>query len=250
MRKLNYISIGAAITVFASVATALRFGNLPIGLGEFIVILLLLWALRYKHALRYITHPIMLFWICFIAIATAATLLSPLKGAATSHTTVAYIYVACFSLMALVCIEQASQQEFNSFIKALAVVPVVLLAIPFLCFLTDSYELAKFLGINTDYPSRLSAWSTNPNQLALLLLPIPIWLMAIHRDSNWHGAHWLCNFLLLWVFFFLGICVRSDALLLAWSVGLPLLAIATSLWVKRANWKMLATTLIAFALAF
>lgn len=250
MRKINYISIGAALIVFASVATVLRFGNLPIGIGELAVILLFLWALRYRHALRYLTHPIMLFWMGFIAIAAVAALLSPLKGASSVHTAAAYVYTGCFSLMALACIEQTTEQEFTSFIKALGVIPVVLLTIPFLCFLTDSNELAELFRINTDYPSRLSAWSTNPNQLALLLLPIPIWLMAVYRDSNWQGARWLCNFLLLWAFFFLGICVRSDALLLAWCIGLPLLTIVASLWVKRINWKMFATMLAAFVLAF
>ncbi len=250
MRKTIYIPICAALVVFASVATALRFSNLPIGLGEVIVILLSLWALRYKHALRYVTHPIMVFWIGFITIAAIAAYFSPLKGAASAHTAAAYVYVAGFSLMALACLEQASREEFESFIKALGVVPAVLLIVPFLCFLTESHELARFFGINTDYPSRLSAWSTNPNQLALLLLPIPIWLMAVHRNSNWQGWRWLRNFLFLAAFFFLGICVRSDALLLAWTIGLPLLAIVTSLWVKRTNWKLLGTMLCAFVLAF
>ncbi|NBA97275.1 O-antigen ligase [Pseudomonas sp. R5(2019)] len=250
MRKVNYISIGAALIVFASVATALRFGKLPIGIGELAVILLFLWALRYRQALGYLTHPIMLFWIGFITIAGVAAFFSPLTGASTVHTAAAYVYTACFSLMALACIDKASQEEFNSFIRALGIVPVVLLAIPFLCFLTDSYELSELFGINTDYPSRLSAWSTNPNQLAVFLLPIPIWLMAVYRDSNWQGARWLRNFLLLWAFFFLGICVRSDALLLAWCIGLPLLTFVASLWLKRINWKMFVTMLAAFVLAF
>jgi hypothetical protein len=250
MGKVNFLSIGAALIVFASVATVLRFGNLPIGIGELAVMLLFLWALRYRGALHYLKHPIMLFWIGFIAIAAVAALLSPVEGASATHTAAAYIYTGCFSLMALACIEQTSKQEFSSFIKALGVIPVVLLAIPFLCFLTDSNELAELFRINTDYPSRLSAWSTNPNQLALLLLPIPIWLMAVYRESNWQGARWLRNFLLLWAFFLLGICVRSDALLLAWTIGLPLLTIVASLWVKRVNWKMFATMLVAFVLAF
>jgi hypothetical protein len=250
MRKVNYISISAALIVFASVATVLRFGNLPIGIGELAVILLFLWALRYRNALHQLTHPIMLFWIGFIAIAAIGALLSPIQGASSVHTAAAYVYTGCFSLMALACIEKTSSQEFASFIKALGVIPVVLLAIPFLCFLTDSNELAEFFRINTDYPSRLSAWSTNPNQLALLLLPIPIWLMAVYRDSNWQGLRWLRNFVLLWAFFVLGICVRSDALLLAWCIGLPLLTIVAALWVKRINWKMFATMLVAFVLAF
>ena len=250
MRKENYLSVGAALVVFASVATALRFGSLPLGVGELMGIILICWALRFKHTQRYLAHPIMLFWLGFIAVGGIAALMSPLKGAASGHTAAAYVYAAGFSLMALAFIDQASQREFIGFIKALGIIPTALLSIPFLCFLTDSYDLAKFFGINTEYPSRLSAWSTNPNQLALFLLPIPIWLMAVYRESNWNGAQWLRNLLLLSAFFFLGISVRSDALLLAWSVGLPLLALMISLWIKRANWKLLSMMLIAFLVAF
>lgn len=250
MRKVNFISIGAALVVFASVATALRFGKLPLGIGELAVMLLFLWSLRYKQALRYLTHPIMLFWVGFMVIAAVAALLSPVKGASSVHTAVAYVYAACFSLMALACIEQASQREFNNFLRALAITPIVLLAIPFLCFLTNSYGLAEMIGINTDYPSRLSAWSTNPNQLAMFLLPIPIWLMAVNRDADWQGARLFRNFLLLWVFFFFGISVRSDALLLAWCVGLPVLTFAASRWIKPINWKMFSILIVAFLLAF
>ena len=59
MGKVNFLSIGAALIVFASVATVLRFGNLPIGIGELAVMLLFLWALRYRGALHYLKHPIM-----------------------------------------------------------------------------------------------------------------------------------------------------------------------------------------------
>lgn len=250
MLKLNFIPIGAALVVFASVATALRFGKLPFGIGELAVILLFLWSLRYKQALRYLTHPIMLFWVGFMVIAAIAALLSPVKGGSSVHTALAYMYTACFSLMALAYLDKATEEEFNSFIKALTVIPLVLLAIPFLCLMTNSLQLAEWLGINTLFPSRLSAWSTNPNQLALFLLPIPIWTMAACRESNWQGIRWLRNFLLLWALFVVGLSVRSDALLLAWAISLPLLTIVASLWVKRVNWKIFATMLLAFLFAF
>lgn len=250
MSKVNYVSTGAALIVFASVATALRFGSLPIGIGEIAVMLVFFWALRYRQALRYLKHPVMLFWMGFLSIAALSMLLSTVKGTSSTHTAVAYLYSAGFSLMAVACIDQASRQQFYGFIKALAIIPGIMLVIPFLFFLTDSTRLAEVFGINTDFPSRLSAWSTNPNQLALLLLPVPFWLLAVYRDANWQGGRWLRNFALLWAFFFLGICVRSDALLLAWCVGLPLLTVLAAFWAKPFNWKLFATALAAFILAF
>lgn len=250
MSKVNYVSVGAALIIFASVATALRFGNLPIGIGEIAIMLVFFWALRYRRALSYLKHPVMLFWMGFITIAGLAMLFGTVKGASATHTAAAYLYSASFSLMALACIEQSTKQQFDAFIKALTIIPGIMLIIPFLCFLTDATPLAEALGINTDFPSRLSAWSTNPNQLALLLLPIPFWLLAVYRDASWHGGRWLRNFILLWAFFFLGICVRSDALLLAWCAGLPILTGVAAAWTRPFNWKLFATALAAFVLAF
>jgi len=250
MRKVNLISIGAALVVFASVATALRFGSLPLGIGEFAVILVFMWALFYRQSLRQLTHPIMLFWMGFIAIAGVAALVSPIVGTASIHTGIAYVYAASFSLMALACIERATKEELISFLRAMGIIPIVLLFVPFMFFLTDSYEIAEFFGINSYYSARLSAWSSNPNQLALLLLPIPIWFLAICRDSNWQGSRWFRNFMLVWLIFFMGFSVRSDALLLAWIVGLPLLAFIASRWQKKTNWKLYGTMLLALVLAF
>lgn len=250
MSKTNYISIGAALIVFASVATALRFDNMPLGIGEVTFILVFFWALRYRQPLRYLKHPIMLFWIGFITIAAMARLLSTVEGASATHTAMAYVYSSSFSLIALACLDQASRHQFEGFIKALVLIPGIMLVIPFLCFLTDATRLAEFFRINTDFPSRLSAWSTNPNQLGLLLLPIPFWLMAVRRDAQWQGVRWLRNFTLLWAFFLLGICVRSDALLLAWCAGLPLLTGIAAVWVKPFNWRLFGSVMTAFVLAF
>ncbi|WP_148659667.1 O-antigen ligase family protein [Pseudomonas sp. St29] len=50
--------------------------------------------------------------------------------------------------------------------------------------------------------------------------------------------------------FFIGMCVRSDALLLTWCAGVPILVITVSCWLKPVNWKISATLIIAFLLAF
>lgn len=250
MRKVNYISSGAALLAFASVATALRFGHLPIGVGELAVVLLFFVALRYWNALQYVRHPIILFWVGFLAIAGIGALISPVSGASSLHTGIAYIYTACFSLMALAFLDRLPESDFRSIIRAMSVVPVILLLIPFACFLTESYDFAESIGINTAFPSRIAAWSTNPNQLALFVLPLPIWLLAISQNNNWHGRQWLRKFAFLWLFFTLGLCIRSDALLLAWAIGLPLLTIVTPFWVRKPNWKMFGTMIAAFVMAF
>ncbi|MBN2991567.1 O-antigen ligase family protein [Pseudomonas cedrina subsp. fulgida] len=247
MLKLNFIPIGAALVVFGSVATALRFGDLPFGVSEVAVALLFLWSLRYHQALHHLTHPIILFWIGFIAITAVAALVSPMKGGGSMHTAVAYLYAACFSLMALACASQATSLSFKCFIKYLVVVPIVLLTLPFVLYVTKSRELAEMLGVNY-FPARLSGWSINPNQLAMFLLPLPILWVAVNHDAQWKGLRLLGNLLLLWVIFLLGINVRSDALLIAWCVGLLALTLAAARWQRPFNWKMFATLIAAFVL--
>lgn len=250
MLKLNFIPIGATLVVFASVATALRFGNLPFGVSEIAVALLFLWSLRYKQALHYLTHPISVFWAGFIVIAALAAWVSPVKGGGGLHTAAAYVYAACFSLMAIACASQASPSDFNRFIRYLVVVPIVLLIVPYLCYVTQSHELADTLGIVTYFPQRLSGWSINPNQLAMFLLPLPILWVAVNHNTQWQGIHLLGNLLFLWVVFLFGVNVRSDALLIAWCVGLVVLTLATALWQKPFNRKMFATLIAAFVLVF
>jgi len=246
----NIFSMAAALVAFASIATALRFGELPLGIGELSVVALLAFAIFRKGAIRYLRHPIMMFWVGFLVVAAFGFAFKTIPGTGAMHTGAAYLYTACFSLMALAFLAQVPVDYFRSSIRALAIVPVVLLAVPFVCFIFNIDGLAEALRINTDFPSRISAWSTNPNQLALLLVPIPFWLLAVYQGEELGSGRWWRYGMFLWALFFLGLCVRSDALLLAWIIGLPVVAGLAVLWLPRPNWRLFALALAALVLAF
>jgi len=193
----------------------------------------------------------MLFWIAFISTAAVGYFVGTVHGEAAIHTGVAYLYAAGFTLIVLAYVGDLSKEEFQRFIRAMGTVPVLLLSVPLLIFLVGSEWFSELLDINTTfYPSRVAAWSTNPNQLALFLLPVPIWLAAISQDTHWKGWRFFKKFLFLWFIFFLGLCVRSDALLLAWSIGIPMLTIIAGCWLKKVNWKFFGSITAAFVLAF
>ncbi|MCG3646065.1 O-antigen ligase [Pseudomonas putida] len=251
MHKSSVVPVIAALVAFLSVSTMLRFPGLPVGIGEVIVVLAACVFIRRGNFLQNLKHPLMLFWFAFIATAIVGYLVRKVQGEGTIHTSIAYIYAAGFTLIVLAYVGDLDKLGFQRFIRAMGTIPVLLLAIPLFIFLIGSVWLSDMLEINTTfYPSRVAAWSTNPNQLALFLLPVPIWLAAIYQNTQWQGLRLFKKFFFLWFFFFLGFCVRSDALLLAWCIGLPLLTGMAWWWLGRMNWKFFATMLAAFVLAF
>lgn len=251
MDRKSVIPVIAALVAFLSVSTMLRFPGLPIGVGEVIVLLTAFFFYRRGKFMQNFKHPLMLFWIAFITTATVGYFVGTVRGEASVHTAIAYIYAAAFTLIVLAYVGDLSKEEFQRFIRAMGTIPVLLLSIPLIIFLVGSEWFSNLLEINTTfYPSRVAAWSANPNQLALFLLPVPIWLAAISQNTSWRGMRFFKKFIFLWFVFFLGFCVRSDALLLAWSIGIPLLTAIAWCWLKRINWKFFASLIAAFLLAF
>jgi hypothetical protein len=251
MDRKSVVPVIAALVAFLSVSTMLRFPGLPMGVGEVVIILTAFVFYRRGQFMQNFKHPLMLFWMAFIATAIAGYFVGSVRGEATVHTAIAYIYAAGFTLIVLAYVGDLSKEEFQRFIRAMGTIPILLLAIPLFIFLVGSEWFSQLLEINTAfYPSRVAAWSTNPNQLALFLLPVPIWLAAISQDTLWHGWRFFKKFIFLWFVFFLGFCVRSDALLLAWSIGIPMLTVIGWLWLKKINWKFFGSIIAAFVLAF
>ncbi|WMI98294.1 O-antigen ligase family protein [Pseudomonas chlororaphis subsp. aurantiaca] len=253
MDRKSVVPVMGALVAFLSVSTMLRFPGLPVGVSEVIVFVtaLVFVFCRRSELLQNLKHPLMLFWGAFITTAVIGNLTGTVRGEATVHTGGAYLYAAGFTLIVLTYVDDLNQAEFQRFIRALSTIPILLLSIPLLVFFIGSDWLSDLLEINTSfYPSRVAAWSMNPNQLALFLLPVPIWLAAISQNSHWKGWRFFKKFFFLWFVFFLGFCVRSDALLLAWAVGIPFLTVVAWHWLKKVNWKFFATLIATFLLAF
>ncbi|MCL2713248.1 MAG: O-antigen ligase family protein [Alphaproteobacteria bacterium] len=249
MKGINYVAVAAGLFAFASVATALRFGDLPVGVGELCGIVLILVALLRWRALGYVTHPILLFWFGYLLAVGVGFLVGSVQGGHVGHTVIAYAYKACFALMVLAFLHRLGKADLNRIVVATCVIAMVLLLVPFYSFLSGPNAFAEWLGVNFQFPSRLSGWSSNPNQLAFFMLTLPIWLAAALEEGNWSGWRWAAKSLFLLVLFVLGLSIRSDALFLAWVLGLALLTVAVVL-AGKANWRMLGTMAAAFIVAF
>jgi hypothetical protein len=95
--------------------------------------------------------------------------------------------------------------------------------------------LGRFLMFNTS-DLRYSGWSLNPNQLALFLLPLPIWLVAIFTTRlNLTAVPRLFFGTLFFAIILMGFLIRSDGLFVVWIGGFILLAVLIYLWVGRVS---------------
>ncbi|MFN0179400.1 MAG: hypothetical protein ACKVZ0_11420 [Gemmatimonadales bacterium] len=71
--------------------------------------------------------------------------------------------------------------------------------------------------------ARFRGWATNPNQLALLIAPLPWLALAVRPVGAWRRRLQRASAVAL---FGLGIATRSDALLVAWAVA----AVSLTIW--------------------
>ena len=250
-KLVSVAPVVAALVAFLSVSTMLRIPGLPIGVSELVVLFLAMVLIVRSKFLPHFKHPLMVFWVFFIVTALAGFITGSERGEGWVYTGAAYLYVACFTMVVLGCAADLERYEFHRYIRAMVTIPVFLLFIPLSLFFSGDIWLSGRLGVSTDfYPSRVAAWSVNPNQLALFLLPLPFWLAAISQAQHWSKVRIVKMFVFLWFLFFLGFCVRSDALLLAWCIGIPVLTVLVSCWLKNINWRFFTTMLMAFLLAF
>lgn len=250
-KLVSVAPVVAALVAFLSVSTMLRVPGLPVGVSELFVLFLAIVLIVKNKFLSHFKHPLILFWAFFIVTAVAGYITGSERGEGRIYTGAAYFYVACFTVVVLGYAADLERFEFHRYLRAIITIPVFLLFIPLSLFFSGDIWLSDRLGVNTDfYPSRVAAWSVNPNQLALFLLPIPFWLAAISQGQYCSKVRIVKTFVFLWFLFFLGFCVRSDALLLAWCIGIPLLTVLVSCWLKNINWRFFTTMLLAFLLAF
>ena len=103
-------------------------------------------------------------------------------------------------------------------VRNLMITYLVLTVLPLMALLLGDLVGIRFFGIDPWYQEqRFQGWSTNPNQIGLLIapcLPLSFWLLATSENIVAKG---------FWIFFavltaLIGIISYSDALILAWLV--------------------------------
>jgi O-antigen ligase len=220
---LVWFAVGLVLTT----ATQLRVGDTGVGIGE---VLLSGWTLATAVALsmsrRLAVTPLLRVVVAFWTIAALALVngfvLAPAaaRGSGWLHDVVAFAFLAVV-LIGFVAPGNLAVRFHTAlgFVVTLAVVPMLLMWIIGLATPT--------LGpLNLWYYHRFVGWAQNPNQVALLMAPLPFLCAHLGRTGSGR-VRWFAPCLALaavWV----GIGSDSDALKVAWAVSA--LALLTLWW--------------------
>jgi O-antigen ligase len=204
-----------------SSATQLRFINNVLGLSEVLLIFaIILSAIKFANSGARVSG-IGVHILFFLLVSVFLLALGFLSAKATDyevlgagHDVVAYLFVA--SLLCAFC--QLNAFEVKKVIKTSIFVGVVLLA--GLYVLAQSYS--SILGVDFWLGRRFKGWADNPNQLGLYFSSMPFLLLYFACQEN-SIARKLCYLIVLFVSLLLGYFTYSDALHLAWGVGLSTL---------------------------
>jgi O-antigen ligase len=228
---------GIASTLFclalvSTSATRLRPEGLPVGPGE---VLLLTWAVSsclvaIWGGARHWTVPgwltaTALFWglalLTLFAGLFQAQASSVSRPAGAGRELVAFGYVAMLMLVVGFIVRDAgmARELLRRYVTVLCVVVAVTLAAA-IVFRSSGLGSLWYGG------GRFTAFAANPNQLALLLVPVPFLILQLHEDGNLGR---ITAILCLAAVVVTGIATLSDALALAWLAG-GLVSGAILLW--------------------
>jgi O-antigen ligase len=207
-----WLGTGVALTT----ATRLRFGGLPLGPGE---ILLLTWLLatidsmlgRNRLVLTETGRVFVLFWSAGFALMLTGwvyALAHQLQVPGALHDFAAYSLVALFTLV-LTLKDRAAEH-----LRALG--PVVLSVVVGANFVQLLLVGTGFV-INTY--GRFVGLSVNPNQVALAMASAPFYILFLLRGSTRPSRRWWYRFLLL-ASLAIGIAALSDGMFVGWLAGL------------------------------
>lgn len=221
-----WIGIGLVLTS----ATMLRLPDLPIGLGELMLLCWLPFGLAHA-APRTGQRPgtVSIATLVFFAVACAVLLLGALllwrrgelQGLA-SHSLGALLFSA--ALISVFCLQPDLDRKAKELAWVIGVVALPLFVVLFLCaqlprVFMGAYTVFYFMGV------RFSALSINPNQFALFALAL-VFIGAVDVRRDGHAiVHWRWWMVMLFLAALAGIASRSQALVVGLAIGAVLVVV-------------------------
>jgi O-antigen ligase len=221
----SFPSIWFAAGIVLAAATQLRFGDSPVGPGEIMLTLWLIFAIlslfRDRRAFLSLEARIfIIFWIFGGFFCTAGSFMAVYLDVwnETSFYHDLFSFIFLFVVMATFLIKPDIKnrlREISYFVLPFSIVPL------FFLFLYGQ-RFSNLGPIKLWADNRFTGWAKNPNQVALLIGAIPvIGFYMLNRCKNLTQKVWY-GFLIL-ASLPVGIAAKSDALNLSWSVSIVLL---------------------------
>ena len=204
-----------------STATELRLGGFPLGPGE---TLLALWAgvtvlalmVRGRVGRSRVARSVFFFWFASALLLLAGSIMASsmgVPGRGAGHDAMAFLFTAVVTLVYLGRPDAEVRTRYT--LKMMVGLTVCVLAFLFVY----GQFVSRTLGpVTLWYSNRFAGLSKNPNQLALLVCPIPFVALYFYQEArgalrkSWYlviGASTLV----------IGAATRSDALMVSWLSG-------------------------------
>lgn len=218
-KDFNITQIWLALSLVLTTATQLRWGDLPIGPGELMLVLWLIIAgfhiLKQRRILLTSSSKLfIIFWSVILILLFAGLLVGLCQGVFNVnigiHNLLAYLFICLFTLIALIYWDSKEVVVIGKLVLFYAVVGLAPLWIYGQWF-TEFGKLQIWYG-----GSRFLGWAVDPNQTAILLAPLPFIALYYLRQSRIY-IHKVMFLALLIGAIILGIGTGSDSLKVAWA---------------------------------
>ncbi len=229
MIKNNSINYDILYLIFvfligSTLFTSLRFTNIPIGIGELILLVLGIYMIinNYKELnYNFFKNSLLLkFWIVSFVLLLAGFLISfflenILFYKSIFHDTFAYIFI--FYLLIIMHLFEYDKKKHMEIFEKFIYFSLIFYTILFISFV--SFESVIPFNKGSEVMVRYLGLSNNPNQLAILFTIIPFMLVYFYQKMP--KIYFLdSTFLLILLTFCIGEAIGSDALFLGWCSGL------------------------------
>jgi O-Antigen ligase len=234
--RAQIIPFAIGVALLLSISTNLRFATFPLGLGDLLLAVLAfvgLWSVRFQLLCF---NLVVVFWIVvLIGMALGALIQGHIEPVGIRHS-MAYLFTAGVSIGISGLLLSLENSALRRSIRWLSVLTAVLLWFGFVVYLSGDSALMQRLLLVDSSDLRFSGWSTNPNQLALFFVPLPVWVAALWRDVNKPTQLQMAGFaLLLFALMLMGLLVRSDGLFVVWVFEFVILIMLRLRWEMKAS---------------
>ncbi|MGV1017818.1 MAG: O-antigen ligase family protein [Fluviibacter phosphoraccumulans] len=236
-----------ALGLFFSIASHLRLltGGV-IGPGEMVLAVVAGLGLLFGKPWQQIKNPIVWFWGLLVLTMGLGALTGNLQGHWVMRNTQAYVFTGFVVLGLLSLLRLLPDAALRRTLALLALVAAAGMWIGFVVYLMGDQTLIQRIGLNDMGDTRYAGWSSNPNQLALFFIPLPVWLAALWRDVLKPRLSQTVGFgLLLLALMLMGLLVRSDGLFVVWVFEFAVLLVLRLRW----DLKVSRMSLLGYAMA-
>jgi O-antigen ligase len=207
------------VALAATTATQLRLG--PVGPGELMLVAWLAFRFAALMVQRTVfvpreARPLLWFWCAVPAFLAAGWLAKIFIGIPQQNAALYDTFAFTFTAVTIVAF--LLERDLRARVRTAAAAMLLTAVVPNTLLVALSVAGPGTGPVKVWYGLRLSGWAVNPNQLALLMLAMPLIALQLRSDSGTPRRRmaWLA---VAGVATLLGFATLSDSLILAWTLG-------------------------------